>query len=150
MGIEDIKEALFGGIDPNIPGHGGAECATYLTPKTMLMETMLSTSMMIIVGIVGWFTYTMPSTFPKQANSVAKQFLLVLLCLVFGLEIGYKLCSKELLYLLNPCHVITVIQVCIYHPAVIHITCSIILDLLAGCKTKQVVFFCFEVGFSVL
>ncbi len=113
MSIKDIKEALFGGIDPNIPGHGGAECAAFLTPKTMLMETMLSTSMMIIVGIVGWFTYTMPSTFPKQANSLAKKFLLVLLCLVFGLEIGYKLCSKELLYLLNPCHVITVIQVCI-------------------------------------
>ncbi len=116
MSIEDVKVALFGGINPDIPGHGGAECAAYLSPKIMLMETLLSTTMMIIVGIFGWFTYTMPNTFPKEAaHPNIKKLLLVILCLVFGVEIGYKLCSKELLYLLNPCHVITVIQVWVYY-----------------------------------
>ena len=38
--------------------------------------------------------------------------LLVLLCLVFGVEIGYKICSRQVLYLLNPCHVITAMEVC--------------------------------------
>lgn len=113
MALEDIKDVLFGGIRPEIPGHGGEECANFLSPKTMVFETLLSTTMMITVGIIGWFTYTMPKTFPKQANSTSKQFLLVLLCLVFGIEIGYKICSKQVLYLLNPCHVLTVIEVCL-------------------------------------
>ena len=112
MTIEEIKDVLFGGIRPEIPGHGGEECANFLPPKTMVLETLLSTVMMITVGIIGWYTYTMPQVFPKQANSRMKQFLLVLLCLVFGIEVGYKICSKQVLYLLNPCHVTTMIEVC--------------------------------------
>ncbi len=145
MSIEDVKEALFGGIDPAIPGHGGAECAAYLSPKMMLMETLLSTSIMIIVGIFGWFTYTMPSTFPKEAaHNNLKKILLVTLCLVFGLEMGYKLCSKQLLYLLNPCHVITLIQV---HARIKYLSLRLyFLDLLAVSKTTQTVLLCSKVS----
>lgn len=111
--MEAVGDVLYGGIRPDIPGHGGEVCAGFLTPKWMVFETLLSTMMMITVGVIGWYTYTMPTTFPKERQSTAKQCLLVLLCLVFGIEVGYKICSKQVLYLLNPCHVLTAIEVAI-------------------------------------
>jgi hypothetical protein len=102
---------LYGGIRADIPGHGGAECAAYLSKNTMIFETLLSTSMMIAVGIFGFFTYTMPQIIQSEKCSSLKKVLLILLCLVFGVEFGYKLCSRQVLYLLNPCHIITVIEV---------------------------------------
>ena len=111
--MEALGDVLYGGIRPDIPGHGGEVCAGFLTPKWMVFETLISTAMMVTVGVIGWYTYTMPTTFPKERNSTTKQFLLVFLCLVFGIEVGYKICSKQVLYLLNPCHVITAIEVCL-------------------------------------
>ena len=109
--MREIFDVLYGGIRPDIPGHGGEECAAYLSRSKMVFETALSTFMMFVVGIFGLYTYTMPQSFPHGKCSSVKKSLLVLLCLVFGIEVGYKLCSRQVLYLLNPCHVITVIEV---------------------------------------
>ena len=106
-----VMDVLYGGIRPEIPGLGGEECAGYLSKLTMSLETVLSTCMMITVGVFGVYTYTMPNKFPTEKCPTLKKMLLVVLCLVFGLECGYKICSRRLLYLLNPCHVITAIEV---------------------------------------
>ena len=109
--LSQLEDVLYGGINPEIPGHGGEECALYLSKGTMIFETLLSTSIMIVVGCFAIKTYTIPKAFPIRDDFASKRFLLVLLCLVFGIEIGYKICSKQVLYLLNPCHVITVAEV---------------------------------------
>ena len=58
--LATLLDVLYGGIRPDIPGHGGAECAAYLDTRTMILETLLSTGMMITVGVFGMYTYTMP------------------------------------------------------------------------------------------
>lgn len=110
--LKDIGNVLYGGIRPEIPGHGGAECASYLSPLQLIGETMLSTSIMIVVGILGWKTFTMAKVFPRHEDLASKRFLLTFMCLLFGVELGYKICNRSALYLLNPCHVITVTEVC--------------------------------------
>lgn len=113
-----VLDVLYGGIRPDIPGHGGKECAAYLSTNSMILETLLSTLMMVTVGCFGWYTYTLPVTFPVNHKSRTKQLLLVVLCLVFGIEIGFKICTRQVLYLLNPCHVITAMEVsqyCLIH-----------------------------------
>ncbi len=114
---DELGGVLYGGIRPEIPGHGGEECARYLSPRQMIVETLISTAMMVIVGIFGLFTYTMPKRFPKDQDFVVKKLLLVLLCMTLGIEAGFKINSKQLLYLLNPCHVITMIEVRVLHIA---------------------------------
>ena len=109
--LEQVGDVLYGGINPDIPGHGGQECAAFLSKGTMVFETLLSTAMMIVVGTFATLTYSMPKAFPVRDDFMTKRVLLVLLCLVFGIEVGYKMCSKQVLYLLNPCHVITVGEV---------------------------------------
>lgn len=42
-----------------------------------------------------------------------RQVLLVVMCIIFGMEIGYKISTRKLLYLLHPCHVMTVVEVCV-------------------------------------
>ena len=96
---------------PEVPGHGGEECAAYLPRRIMILETCLSTFMMVVVGAYAVKTYTMPSAFPLMDDFTGKRLLLILLCLVFGVEIGYKICGQSALYLLNPCHVLTAIEV---------------------------------------
>lgn len=109
----EFLDVLYGGIRPDIPGHGGEKCAAYLSKRTMILETLLSTCMMVIVGVFGSCTYTMPQIFSHEKCSTVKKLLLITLCLVFGVEVGYKICSRQVLYLLNPCHVITIIEVMI-------------------------------------
>ena len=118
--LEDLSDVLYGGIRSDVPGHGGAECAAYLPKSRVLLETAMSTAMMVGFGAYAVKTYTMPSRFPKMEEPLGKRFLLVLLCLVFGMEVGYKIISKQVLYLLNPCHVMTVVQA----SAVLHSNCK--------------------------
>ena len=109
--LKEVGSVLYGGIRPEIPGHGGEVCARYLTPRQLVGETLVTTVMMIVVGVLGWKTFTMPKVFPKHQDLPSKRILLTFTCLLFGIETGYKICTRSLLYLLNPCHVITMIEV---------------------------------------
>lgn len=48
----------------------------------------------------------------SSGNYPMKQVLLIVMCIVFGIEIGYKISTRKLLYLLHPCHLMTIVQVC--------------------------------------
>ena len=105
-------EALYGGIRPHeVPGHGGAECAAYLSTKTKITETCVTTVMMLIVLIYALKRFSLPTKPPREEEHFLKGPLLALLSIVYGLQIGYKISSGQLLYMLNPCHVITVAEV---------------------------------------
>ena len=107
----EFLKALYGGIRLDIPGHGGAECAAYLSTGTKIAETCLSTVMMLICLVYALKRATLPSKPPPEIDHMWKKPLLALLCMILGLEIGYKISSGELLYILNPCHVLTVVEV---------------------------------------
>ena len=54
---------------------------------------------------------TTPNPSIPDEEPPSKKILLVFMCVMFGVEIGYKICSRRLLYILYPCHIMTIVQV---------------------------------------
>ncbi|XP_065888024.1 transmembrane protein 164-like [Dysidea avara] len=105
-------EALYGGINPEeVPGHGGAECVAYLSNKTKIFETCLSTTIMLIASVYAFKRFSLPAKPPPEGDHFWKGPLLALLSAVLGLQIGYKISSGQLLYMLNPCHFLTIVEI---------------------------------------
>ena len=104
--------SFMSGVDPKVPGNGGPDCAAYLSLTQRLVETVIFT----LVGIgYTWWSYNRIRLPHKYAyirkDRGGKRALLVIMSLVWGIEIGFKFSSRTLIYLLNPCHITTAIQV---------------------------------------
>lgn len=108
----DPNNVFFGGIDFRLPGNGGRDCADFLSFKRRILESFLALAVSCLCISFGYRRLV----FPKQSKIIrkdrgGKRLLLVVLCLVFGVEIGFKFATRSLIFLLNPCHVTTAIQV---------------------------------------
>ena len=67
---------------------------------------------MIVTCYFAFKTYTLPQINEiNTTESKSKPFMLIFVTLIFGIEVGYKLASKQVLYLFNPCHIYTVVEV---------------------------------------
>ncbi|XP_029188515.1 transmembrane protein 164-like [Acropora millepora] len=113
LNITHIVDILYGGVDFTLPGNGGKECVEYLTLKQRIIETVAYELFTIFVFYKILGKVSMPKELPvsREGTGAGKRFLLVLLCLVFGIEIGFKFATKQVIFLLNPCHVVTAIQI---------------------------------------
>lgn len=94
---------------------GGPVCRYYMTDTRRLIETFLAVGLAMLLTSWGYANLTLPRTNNyTHKHQTGKTLLLVFFSVAFGIEIGFKLASKTVIYLLNPCHVMTVIQVCIF------------------------------------
>ena len=112
--LADIPDWSYLGVNHSIKGNGGPDCVNFLSPQRRIFETIIAVSIGCTSLYWGYKRCTVPPV-PKVAREDrgGKRLLLVLMCLVFGIEIGFKFSSRTVIYILNPCHVVTAIQVSI-------------------------------------
>ena len=110
---EYFQEVCYGGLNKSLVSQGGKECAEFLPNDQKIYETMVSTLIMSTASIISYKTISLPKVYPKDRNPFGQRFLLLSLGLMFGIETGFKIASRKLLFFLNPCHLLTVLQLMI-------------------------------------
>ena len=101
-----------GGIDFDLPGNGGPECLKYLTWKQRILETLLGLGLTLLAY---WLGHSGPKLVPKKGGqhwqmSKWRLAFLASLAICFGMELTYKLATKQLIFILNPCHMLCLLQ----------------------------------------
>ncbi|XP_015912607.1 transmembrane protein 164 [Parasteatoda tepidariorum] len=110
--LADVGYWSYQGVNHSIQGNGGPECTNFLSLYRRVWETLIACAIGFFGLYYGLKRCTLPPV-PKvfREDRGGKRLLLVLMCLVFGIEIGFKFSSRTMIYILNPCHVITTIQI---------------------------------------
>lgn len=105
-------EWAYDGINGSIPRNVGPECANYLSLKRRIIETLLISVFIISCIVWGLKHVTLPKKLTYVGEDrVGRRVLLIIMSLVLGMEIGFKFTSRTVIYLLNPCHITTMLQV---------------------------------------
>ncbi|XP_064827917.1 transmembrane protein 164-like isoform X2 [Oncorhynchus masou masou] len=117
--IYSLLDWLYGGVDPKFEGNGGPECAAFLVPQQRIGESFVMVLISIVEVVVALRKINISKELKEIAkdgpsikeDSLGKNLLLVALCMTFGVEVGFKFAKKTVIYLLNPCHVVTMLQI---------------------------------------
>lgn len=112
---EGAMDWAYSGVNATVPRNAGPECAEFLNPTRRRIETVI-----VLAAAWGIFKWglnriTLPTAAYVRRDRGGRRALLVLMSIIWGMEIGYKFSSKTVIYLLNPCHVTTAIQVRTLH-----------------------------------
>jgi len=109
---EQLLDWLQGGVDTELPGNGGPGCYDYRSLKVVIIDTAL---LLIIWLLAAWWAWKKLPRYSEEKTryevSPGRQVMLVALCLMLGTIVGFKLSSKQVIYLLQPCHLTTAFQI---------------------------------------
>lgn len=109
----DDGNVWLSGIDFGQTANGGPECLKHTSTADKTMEALIS------LLPLGWGLYVgypavslkNPAPPPGKQGAGLRRFVLVCLLLTLGAEVTYKVLTRQLIFILNPCHVISCLQV---------------------------------------
>lgn len=108
---EDIMDWAAGGINMSDVKYAGKECIEFVDGTLRMVETVL---ILLACSFLFYWNLSkckLPNINYADKDRTGRRFLLVLLCMCWGMEIGFKCASKTLIYLMNPCHITTAMQI---------------------------------------
>lgn len=102
----------YTGVNFDLAGNGGDECQLFIPVWQRIFESVVTTIMSGIIIMMAFMRLTLPNiTHKSNRDYCGKRILLVIMCLTFGIELGFKFATRQMIYLLNPCHLATILQV---------------------------------------
>ncbi|KAF8386167.1 hypothetical protein PRIPAC_75309 [Pristionchus pacificus] len=101
-------DLAVGGVNYSIPGNGGPECRSFIPYWQRLVESSFFVPSACV--LVWRLLPQLSIEYNERPLKVSRYWVLTLYSLVFGAELAFKMISKTGIFLLNPCHVATVIQ----------------------------------------
>ncbi|KAL4708073.1 hypothetical protein ACJJTC_009852 [Scirpophaga incertulas] len=105
-------EWAYAGANRAVPRNVGPECAYFLSHQRQVIETLIVCTICVITIIKTYPKLNIPKEDSYiKSDRGGKRLLVILLALLWGMEIGFKFASRTVIYLLNPCHVTTLIQI---------------------------------------
>lgn len=113
MSLGLFYEWTYAGVDHSIEGNGGPECIGFIPTWQKILETSIVCPIAIMEIIYGLRNISLPvkQVNPRSHFTTAKSIMLVAHCLVFGIELGFKFASRQMIWILNTCHVNTMLQI---------------------------------------
>ncbi|XP_025078536.1 transmembrane protein 164-like isoform X1 [Pomacea canaliculata] len=109
-----VLDWTYAGVDYSLPGNGGEDCARFLSPTQRLLESMLATLLGLLTMRLAYPKLTLPATKVRvltEKETTWKRILLVLMCLTWGCELGFKFATRQMIWIFNPCHIATAVQI---------------------------------------
>ena len=101
------------GVDHSLPGNGGQECVDFIPLWQRVLESGLACVFSAIAINYAYKRVQLPETIPpiERSDRCGKRVLLVVMCLTFGIELGFKFATRQFIWICNPCHITSMIQV---------------------------------------
>ncbi|VDQ07257.1 unnamed protein product [Trichobilharzia regenti] len=99
------------GVNTSIEGAGGPRCVEYISSQRKFLESVF---ICIVFSFTAYWSRTRLNVgIPRQCKEPLKlrQIILVIHSFAFGVEMGFKLATRTLIWILNPCHIITMLQI---------------------------------------
>jgi len=107
-------EWAYEGVDHSLPGNGGQDCVDFIPTWQKLSESTLACIFAACCMKYAYKRVTLPEKpLPvTKPGDCGKRILLVAMCLTFGIELGFKFATRQFIWIFNPCHITSMIQVC--------------------------------------
>ncbi|XP_059225770.1 transmembrane protein 164 [Stomoxys calcitrans] len=110
-----VWDWAVGGVTEEVPRTMGPECENYMTNRRRIIEAILFC--LVFICVIRWAIKRLePIQLPdaKELNkphSGMRIALLLTMTLIFGIEMGFKLANRSVIFVLNPCHIQTLVQI---------------------------------------
>lgn len=101
----------YSGVNFDLAGSGGIECRDFISVKQRVIETVISCAAAGLILCRAIKHLTLPKNSIFLPDPIGKRILLVVHCLTFGIELGFKFATNRMIFILNPCHIVTMMQV---------------------------------------
>ena len=104
----------YEGVNFSMEGNGGEKCYNFVSPHQRFIETIVFAAIGILEIYYASSRVRLPKHIPdaeRKGDRTGRKVMLLVMCLTFGIELGFKFATKQMIWVLNPCHMITMVQV---------------------------------------
>lgn len=108
-----VFDWAYVGVDHSLPGNGGQDCVDFIPLWQRVLESGLACVFSAFAIWYGYQRVTLPEKIPpiERSDRCGKRVLLVVMCMTFGIELGFKFATRQFIWICNPCHITSMIQI---------------------------------------